>query len=137
MEVKWYKNDITTGIVLTISEQTLKQLSFRINLSFSEKMKVHESRYIALFEFSRSIKKLYSLDCVNICLFSIFLSTDFARWKKLFPIGWVNICLFSIFFQYVLPGGKVWGYPTLLILWFINLTKAYTQKYKRPNGLHN
>ena len=24
------------------------------------------------------------------------------------------------FFLFILPGGKVWGYPTLLILWFIN-----------------
>ena len=36
--------------------------------------KVSLSRYIALFGTSRSIKKLFSIDSVNIYLFSIFFS---------------------------------------------------------------
>ena len=65
-----------------------------------EKLKLDESRYIALFVFSRSIKKLFSSDCVNIYPFSIFFSLDFARWK-------------------------VWGYLVLLILWFINFNICF------------
>ena len=45
------------------------------------KVKVNESRYIALFVFRGSIKKLFSIDSVNIYLFSIFFSIDFSRWK--------------------------------------------------------
>ena len=36
----------------------------------------------ALIIFSRSIEKLFSVDCVNIYLFSIFFSIDFAREKS-------------------------------------------------------
>ena len=42
---------------------------------------VNESGYIALFVVSRSIKKLFSIDYVNIYFFSIFFSIDFALWK--------------------------------------------------------
>ena len=41
-------------------------------------LQVNESRYVALFVFSGSIKKLFSIDCINIYLFSIFFSIDFA-----------------------------------------------------------
>ena len=34
--------------------------------------KVNESRYIKLFMFSETIKKLFSIDWFNIYLFSIF-----------------------------------------------------------------
>ena len=55
-------------------------------------LKVNESRYIALFVVSGSMKKLFSIDCVNIYfsksvvlaniyIFSIFFSIDFTRWK--------------------------------------------------------
>ena len=57
---------------------------------------VNESRYIALFVVSGSIKKLFSIDCVNIYIFYYF-------------------------FQLILPGGKVWDYPTycdsLTLMW--------------------
>ena len=55
----------------------------------------NESRYVEFFVVSGSIKRLFSIDYVNVFLFSIFL-------------------------QWILPGGKVWGYPTLLISRFIN-----------------
>ena len=45
-------------------------------------LKINESQYIALFVVSGSIKKLSSSDYVNIYLFSIFSSIDFARWKS-------------------------------------------------------
>ena len=48
-----------------------------------EIIKVNESRYISLFVFSGSIKKLFSIDCVNIYLFSIFFSTSFTRGKRI------------------------------------------------------
>ena len=76
---------------------------------FREILKVNKSRYIVLFVVSRSIKKLFSINFVNIYLFSIF-----------FSIIIVNFYRFSKNFQYYLPGGKVWGYLTLLISWFIN-----------------
>ena len=44
-----------------------------------ERVKVNESRYIALFVFSGPIKKLFSIDCVYIYLFSIFYSIYFTR----------------------------------------------------------
>ena len=46
-------------------------------------IKVNESQYVALFVFSGSIKKIFSIDCVNIYIFSIFFSKDFFRWKSL------------------------------------------------------
>ena len=42
---------------------------------------VKELRNIVLFVVSGSIKMLSSFDCVNIYLFSIFFSIDFARRK--------------------------------------------------------
>ena len=43
-------------------------------------IKVNKPRYIALFVVSGSIKKLFSIDCVNIYLFSVFFfSLDFAQ----------------------------------------------------------
>ena len=53
---------------------------FEYNLLYF-KFKVNESRYILLFVFSRSIKKLFSIDYVNIYLSSILFSIDFAWWK--------------------------------------------------------
>ena len=41
--------------------------------------KVNESRYITWFVFSRSIKKLFSIDCFNVYLLSIIFSIDFSR----------------------------------------------------------
>ena len=61
---------------------------------------INESQYIALFVVSESIEKSFSIDCVNI-----YFSQSIVSY------------LFSIDL-------KVWGYPTLLILWFINFKKA-------------
>ena len=44
--------------------------------------KLNESRYIALFMVSGSIKKLSSIDYFNIYLVSLFRSIYFARWKR-------------------------------------------------------
>ena len=45
-------------------------------------IKVIKSRHIALFVFSGSIRKLFSVDCVNIYLFSISFSIEFSWWKN-------------------------------------------------------
>ena len=59
-------------------------------------IKINESHYIALFVVSGSIKKPFSIGCVNIYFFQSIVNY-----------------LFSIDL-------KVWGYLTLLIWWFIN-----------------
>ena len=51
-----------------------------------------ESRYYALFLVSGSIKKIFSINCVSIYLFSIFFSIDLS-------VDCVNIYLFSIDFD--------------------------------------
>ena len=56
-------------------------------------LEVNESRYIALLVFSQSIKKLFSIDCVNIYLFLIFFSIDFAQWKR---VGLPHVAYISI-----------------------------------------
>ena len=44
-----------------------------------------------------------------------------ADLSKSFPQLIMSIFIFSqYFFRQILPGGKVWGYPTLLISSFIN-----------------
>ena len=54
-------------------------------------IKINESRYIASFAVGGSIKKLFSPLIKSIFIF------------------------FQYFFQQIFPGGKVRGYPTLLI----------------------
>ena len=56
--------------------------SAKINLSKINLLNVNESRYIALFVVSGSIKKLFSFDYVNIYLFSMLFSIDIVRWKS-------------------------------------------------------
>ena len=51
-------------------------------LHFHDIMLLEIKQYFALFLFSRSIKKLFSIDYVNIFLFPIFFSIDFGRWKS-------------------------------------------------------
>ena len=68
--------------------------------------KINESQYIALCVISGSIKNNLSIHCVNIY----------------FPQSIVSY-LFTIDL-------KVWGYPTLLILWFIDLKKANFMKVR-------
>ena len=53
-----------------------------LSLSLPRTVKVNESRHIALFVFSGSIKKLFSIDFVKIYLFSMFFSIGFSRWKN-------------------------------------------------------
>ena len=71
-------------------------------------LKINESQYIALFVVCGTIKKLFSIDCVNI-----YFSQSIVNY------------LFSI-------GLKVWGYPTLLISWFINFKLFFFAKKSRP-----
>ena len=55
---------------------------------------------------------------LNHGILHYFLSADLLiRLLTLFSIDYVNIWLSSISFSI---DSKVWGYPTLLILWFIN-----------------
>ena len=56
-------------------------------------IKVNKSLYIALFMVNGSIKKLFSIDCVNIY---------FPQWIVL-----PKVMLAQYFFQQILPGGKV------------------------------
>ena len=64
-----------------------------LTYSFIIGFKFNKSKYTVLFVVSGSIKKLFSIDCVdiyfsqsivfpNIYFFSIFFSIDFARWKS-------------------------------------------------------
>ena len=79
-------------------------------------IKVSESRYITLFLVSGSIRKLFSTDCA-IFIFSQYFSQLI-----------VSIFIFSpYFFQHILPGGKVRGYSTLAISWFINFDNRRTE----------
>ena len=55
----------------------------RFFIFITAQFKVNESRYIALFAFSLSIKKLFSIDCVNTYLFSISFSIYFTRWERM------------------------------------------------------
>ena len=63
----------------------------KIGNFFINFIKINDSWYIALFVISESIKKLFSIDCVNI-----YFSKSIVNY------------LFSIDL-------KVWGYPTLFI----------------------
>ena len=65
-------------------------------------LKINESQYIALFVVSGSIKKTFSVDCVNI-----YFSQSAVSYLFLIDL-------------------KVWGYPTLLISWFINFKYFYS-----------
>ena len=71
------------------------------------KIKVNKSLYIALFAVSGSIKRLFSIDCVNIYfsqltflaniyVFSIFFSIDFPQWKSVELPLIAERCLYSI-----------------------------------------
>ena len=41
--------------------------------------------------------------------------------KKLFSIDCVNIYLSEYVFQQILPVGKMWGYTELLMSWFLTI----------------
>ena len=106
-----FKINNTEIILIPKVRMATSQTNFLISLAMLSKcvtlrqfevvgFKVKEIRHIALFVISGSVRKFSVIDCVNICLSTIF-------------------------FQQILSGGKVWSYPTLLILWFITLTKEY------------
>ena len=62
-----------------------------IKWEWEDGIKVNESRYIALFVVSGSIKKLFSIDYVNIYLFSIIF------FNRFFPVevcGITSHCLY-------------------------------------------
>ena len=62
---------------------------------------------------------LLYLETSSIIWYSIFFST-------VFPSPWspeMKKSSVSVFFKQILPGVKVWGYPTLLVSWFINFNK--------------
>ena len=79
--------------------QTMTFFSLRSWFQRKSALKLMSHGIFVLFVFSGSIKKLFSIDCVNIFLLSIFFSVDFARWKRLFSIDCVNIYFFSMFFS--------------------------------------
>ena len=58
-----------------------------------------------------SIKKLFSIDFVNIHFLLIDFSIDSARWKKLTSNDCVNIFLFSMFFSIDFARWKIVGLP--------------------------
>ena len=67
-------------------------------------------RYIALFMFSESIRKLFSINFVNICLFSIFFFNRFCPVAKA-SLNWLCQDLpFLCIFPKILPAGKKWRY---------------------------
>ena len=86
-------------------------------------IKVNESQYIALCVVSGSIKKLLSIDCVNI-----YFSQSIVNYVSFLDIFSIDL--------------KVWAYPTLVISWFISfnlifliklfcyITKKSRQKFK-------
>ena len=61
---------------------------YMIGTSVMKELRLNESRYVALYVVSGSIKKTFSVDFVNIYLFPIHFSIAFA-----------NICFSRYFFQ--------------------------------------
>ena len=91
--------------IYSFTQDYLQQMFPRLKVTLQDWknnciFEIKESQYIALFVVSESIKKSFSIDCVNI-----YFSQSIVSY------------LFSIDL-------KVWGYPTLLILWFINFKNA-------------
>ena len=88
-----------------LSFKIIDNANSKFDLKIKEvlQIKINESQYIALFVVSGSIKKLFPINCVNI-----YFSQSIANYP------------FSVDL-------KVWGYPTLLIPWFINFN------WRKPN----
>ena len=82
----WYSVDNSRGFTFFIIEYSATTIVFFLTfyLFFVRKLwfKINESLYIALFAVSESIKKLLSIHCVSIYLFSTFFSMDFTQWKS-------------------------------------------------------
>ena len=88
----WYLKIYYEGLHKTFRDTT-KKCEIKIYLNFFSSFgigrgKVNESRYIALLVVSGSIKKLFSIDYVNISLLSVYFSIDFAGWK----VVELNVC---------------------------------------------
>ena len=88
----------STYVARKILGRVLKLLNNRIrnktlkNKVWHRLLKVNESWYIALFVFTGSIKKLFSIDYVNIYLLSTFFAIDFTWWKSM---GLPHFALYS------------------------------------------
>ena len=93
---------LSTAAIRELSLKCLTKIPFKIN----------ESRYVALFVVSGSIKKFLSLDYANTYLFLIFFSIDFDGWKSVgllyityivihnFKVYTLNFNIFTIVFQF-------------------------------------
>ena len=79
--------------------RNLDVIFMKINTQLRTRLKVNQSRYIALNVVRGSIEKLSQL--------FVSLSTFFS--------------IFWFFSNRFLHGGKMWGYDSLLISWFVNL----------------
>ena len=129
MSIKVVKSKITVNLLLyRLHILKLQWRYIELNyLCLADLSKSFSNLIVSIFIFSQyffkrfyPMKKLLSIDCVNIAISSIFFSR-ICQWKKLYSIDCGNVYLFSIFFEYILVGGKRWGCPTLLISWFINI----------------
>ena len=79
--------------------RNLDVIFMKINTQLRTRLKVNQSRYIALNVVRGSIEKLSQL--------FVSLSTFFS--------------IFWFFSNRFLHGGKMWGYDSLLISWFVNI----------------
>ena len=61
------------------------------------KVKVNESRYIALFVVSGSTKKLFVIDFVSIYLSSMFFFNSFCQYLPFLNIFFNNFCQYLSF----------------------------------------
>ena len=59
--------------------------------NLSALLKVNESRYIALFMFSGSVKKLFSTDCINVFFFINIVCNRLCAVEK---SGVAPLCLY-------------------------------------------
>ena len=101
---QWLSMKLTISLLL---KNTIDLLGFfwDINSMDSHKetiLKIKELQYIVLFVVSGCSKKIFWVGCVNI-----YFSQSIVNY------------LFAIAL-------KVWGYPTLLVLWFINFKMAFS-----------
>ena len=93
---RWRNNNSSTKKIDEISLRISfidKSFGFTVFIDF---IKVNKSRYIALLLFSGYIKKPFSIDCVNIYLFSMLFSIDFARWKSMGLLHIAYIVIYSL-----------------------------------------
>ena len=82
-------------------------------------IKINVSRYVTINVTGESIETLFSIDYVNIYLFSIFFPIDFAWWRseRLPHIAYIVIQLLS----------KLTSHGTLHYLRSADLSKSFSQ----------